>query len=305
MSFSAAIMSVLLAIILAIPTGVEPVCVTDADTEQAVRKAAERAEVHGIGLYGPMAYRLEDVRNWPALVAEIRTKKGPGGRVWSLLGDDTRKWLEDEKLVNALGDPTKPVNSIKGAVASDLRKIINDPNFYRKEEFKGIALTKEMNEAIELGNKRTAYQTAKLNWALIDLAFPGCFPAIPDRFRTVRVQVVGGSDVVLVLSSYERCRWEITLREGARVTGVVLCGYHAQEIVGVDAPTLYRAYHGPDGVSVAHLEDFVYGYNKQHEAFPGFLKAVKSITGKVFTKLECANRPKAGDEPFTIHPKAK
>jgi hypothetical protein len=295
-----------LSILIADDTPAQPT--KDADVVAAVRKAAKTSEVHGLGLYGPTNYRLDDVSDWPKLVTAIRTKSGPGGRVWEMLSKDTQKLVADDKNFERLNDPNpriSHVNPIKAPVASDLRKMIDNPDFYTKEAFKGIALTKEMKEAIALGKKRTSLQTAKLNWALLDKAFPGCFPAIPDRFRTARVQVFAGKDVVLVLSSNENCRWEVTLREGAKVTGILLCGYHAQEVAGVDAPTVYRCYYGPDGVTLAYPNGYFYGYDKKKDTFPDFLKSVKNITGKDFTSFECYNRPQPGDESFTIRPSAK
>ncbi len=279
---------------------------TAPDPVPAVGKAAETAEIHGVGLSEPLYHRLEDVNDWPKLITAVRTKKGAGGRVWDLLSKETQQHVADDKNVEKLSHPDPTVSRsspIKGPVAADLRKMINNPDFYTEEAFKTVQLTKEMKEAIALGKKRTALQTAKLNWALLDKAFPDCFPEIPERFRTVRVQVVAGKNVILVLSCYNPCRWEITLREGAKVTGVVLCGYHAQELTGVDAPTVYRCYYGPDGVTVLHPKDYFYSYDETKDTFKDFVKSVKAITGKEFTSFQGKHSPKPGDEPFTIFPK--
>jgi hypothetical protein len=293
---------------LAEPTAPEK---TDADIVAKVRKAAETAEVHGIGLGQPMHHRLEDLKDWPGFVAtlrEQREKKGPAGRVWEFLSKETQKKVLDDKNVALLNDPnpsTSVQSTIKASVASDLRKMIDNPDFYTAEAFKDIPLAKEFKDLVALGKKRTVFQTTALNWTLLRKAFPDNVPEIPERFRTVRVQVLSGKDVVLVLSCYRECRWEVTLREGAKVTGIVLCGYHSQEVVGVNAPMIYRCYYGPDGVTVPNKEDYFYGYDEKAFAFKKFLASVKGITGKDFTKFTGKNHPVAGDEPFIVFPSAK
>ena len=268
-----------------------------------VRKAAEAAEVHGVGIYGPEHYRLGHVKDWPRLAEILRSKKGPAGRVWELFPAETRKLLSDDKLVLDLQAEDRGQNPIRGSVAAELRKLQDNPDFYTEEAFKGL-LVKELRELGALGQKRTAYQTAMLNYALLDKTFPGCIPELPANFRTVRVEVLAGADVVLVLSSYDPCRWEVKLREGARVTGVVLCSYHAVEVVGVDAPTVYRAYYKPDGVTVlAGGTKYLYGYDEKDEEFKKLLAGVKEITGKEFTSFRGESRPKPGSEPYTVRPK--
>lgn len=285
-----------------------------------LRKASETAEVHGIGVNEPRHNRLEDLRDWPNFVKLVRTKNGPAGRVWELLPAHAQKRLSDDKLVERLNDAPKArdidgaLGAMKGGIASDLRKMIDNPDFYTEGAFKGMQLPKELKDAIALGRKRTALQTARLNWALLDVAFPNCLPELPDRFRTVRVQVVAGADVVLVLSSCERCRWEITLREGAKVTGILLCGYHALEVSGVDVPVVYRAYYGPDGVSLAHPHGYFYAPPKsgnrkfnedEEEHSKKFLAGVKENTGKELTSFQSEYRPGPDSEPYVIRPVGK
>jgi hypothetical protein len=207
-------------------------------------------------------------------------------------------------LVRDLSAPDRGQNPIRGSVAAELRKIQDNPDFYTEKAFKDVPLTKELKDLVALGKKRTAYQTALLNYALLDKALPGCIPELPANFRTIKVDVLAGSDVVLVLSSYERCRWKVSLREGARVTGVVLCGYHAVEVVGVDAPTVYRAYYEPDGVTVFRGgTKYLFGHAEKQEEFKELLAGVKEITGKDFTKFQGEARPGPFSEPYTIRPK--
>jgi hypothetical protein len=241
--------------LLALPCGAEPPAPKQPDEAVAkVRKAAEQAEVHGVGLYRPAVSHVgkDDVTDWPKFAQALRSRKGPGGRIHELLDKESQGLLADDKVVARLGDrlvavPTE-VLSLKSFVVNQLTRILDRPDFYMEEAFKGVALSKELKDAIVLGEKRTPFQTAYMNRRLLDAAFPDVIAETPARFRTVRVEVVGGKDVVLVLSSSEMCRWEVKLHEGAKVTGVLLCGYYPQEVAGVsDVPIVYRTLFPSDG----------------------------------------------------------
>ncbi len=279
------------------------------DSVEQVRKAAETAEVHGIGLNEPLHYQLDGIMELPALIALLRAKdkKGSVARVWEMLSKETQKKVLDDKYFGELGKRgSQPAALLQWGVEADLRGIVDKrPDFYTEEAFKTVLLTKEMKDLIALGKKRTAMQNAKLNWELLRKTFPDHIPEMPERFRTARVQVLGGKDVVLVLSCSNRCRWEVTLKEGAKVTGVLLCGNGTQEIVGVDAPTVYRCFYGPDGVTLSHPNDYFYGFDEKRETFKDFVKKVKNITGKDFTSFQGKYRPEPGDEPYTIRPSDK
>lgn len=295
----------------------EPPKATKADPVEQVRKAARTAEVHGIGVGGPMNFRLEGIKEHHALVGKLRDKDKtmPVARVWEMLSEETQKRVLDDATFAELGRsaPDKPESAkamgLRIALSSDLQKVVyGRPDFYTEEAFKNALLNKELKDLIALGKKRTAYQNAKLNWALLEQTFPGRIPEMPERFGTVRVQVVRGKDVVLVLSSRKHCRWEVKLLEGAKVTGVVLCGNESAEVVGVDAPVVYRCYYEQDGVTQAKERSFV-GYDTKSEKFKEFVNCVKQITDKDFTSFvsgspKADHYPTPGDEPYVIYPVA-
>lgn len=67
---------------------------------------------------------------------------------------------------------------------------------------------------------------------------------------------------VLVLAAYETVHWELRLEEGARVAGVILGGYHSQEVSGLpaqDVTVLQRSFFltALGGAQEAHLREQV------------------------------------------------
>lgn len=297
-----------------LPTAPAPRLAVDAVS--LVRKAAEAGQVHAVGVLAPEHNRLGELTDWPKLAETLRTKQGPAGRLWELLSKDAQKWLADDEAQKLLspgnaaqmfGDPNaERASRFKGSVAGSLRKLIDDPDVYSEMAFKGITLTKEVNDFLVLGRKRTALQTARLNWALLETALPGCIPKLPARFRTIRVQVVEGADVVLVLACHTACRWEVTLREGAKVTGVILCGSGPQEVVGVNAPVVYRAYYAPNGLDLAHPDDFFPAPSrKDSKEYEQLAADVKKLTGKELSSFQGEVTPGPFSEPYTIRPGTK
>lgn len=304
----------LFSVLVAQVPAADPPMAKDKDLVAAVRKAAETAEVHGVGVAYARHYRFDGVTEYSSLLKQLRDKdkKAAVLWVWQNLSEDTQKKVLDDKYF-AQVEKTDPAGfgiELRGAVSGGLRTIIDNPDFYSEEVFsKSFLLTEEVKKLVALGKKRSVSETARLNWLLLEKTFPFSIPEMPKHFRTVRVQVVQGSDVILVLSSSGVCRWEVKLLEGAKVTGVILCGYQGQEIVGVDAPVVYRAYYASDNVTVVHPDDFLRGYKPESREYKELVAGIKKITGKEFTSFATPSE-KGGvfgpnDEPFTIRPKGK
>lgn len=287
----------------------EPPPKKDTGPERAVRQAAQEAEVHGIGLYEPANSGIlsKDVTDWPHLIDAIRSRKGVGGRLWDLLPEEARKRAADDKIVAKLGErfPTGDVVALQGRVKSALNDLLDRTDFYTEDAFKGVALTEDLKKSISNRNRHTPYQTACLNRALLASAFPIAITPIPSHFRVVRLQVVAGKDVVLVLSSYNACRWEVETLPAAKVVGVILCGYEPQEVAGVDVPLIYRAYHQPDGKPLKAGQKYYRAWDVKDKSFEVLSAAVKELTGKDFTAFHGEYRPGPGTEPYTVRPGAK
>jgi hypothetical protein len=114
------------------------------------------------------------------------------------------------------------------------------------------------------------------------------------------------------INSAHALRWEVTVKPGGKVVGIVLCGNLAQELEVFenpidDIPTVYRARERPDG-SDRHRTGGAYfdGYDKTSKDWPAFVAGVKDVTGKEFNQLasfQGKRTPGPKDEPFLIPPK--
>jgi hypothetical protein len=125
--------------------------------------------------------------------------------------------------------------------------MISKPKFDDAKAFADVKLPKAVKELVELGDKRTLFQTQRLNRELLDVLFPDCIAATPRDFQTTSVTVRAGKPVVLVLTSYQQCRWSVTVERGAKVAAVFLFGNSAQELEGTEAPVDYGAWELPNG----------------------------------------------------------
>jgi hypothetical protein len=251
----------------------------------------------------------KDVKDWSRLVVALRKREGPGSRVHATLPEEAQKLVADDDLLATLANPPLGVPTpkretvLKAALTDTLNKTLDRPDFYNEEAFKGIALDKSFKEMIDLGAKRTVHQTARMNWDLLAAAFPKSIPPLPPGFRTVRVEVQEGESVVLVLSSYGNCRWEVDVKRGGKVTGVLLCGSEAQEVAGVgDAPVVYRCYYSPEGEELPTAKHF-YGFDPKEKTWKAFVEGVKEITGKDFATFQ--GGPRSKSETFIIRPGEK
>lgn len=288
------------------------------DPVAEIREVAASAEIHGVGVERPAVYGFHsNVKDWPGLVDSLRRRKGPSARVWSFLSEKGQKLASEDGILQKfydlenVTDPTRMARAtdavrLQAEIRDAFRKIADQPDFYQEEAFKGVAIEKEAKELISLGEKRTVHQTARMNWGLLKVAFPTCIPDLSSRFRTVQVQVREGNPVVLVLSSDMNCRWEIEVKRGGKVVGVLLCGNKAQEIAGVgEVPIVYRAAHAPDGKPVVG-DNYFYGHDKLDLAFQqNFLPSVKTLLGKGFNSFQGENTPGPESEPYIIRPRMK
>jgi hypothetical protein len=291
----------------------------DAAAVRAVREAATKAEVHGVGISTPaVSYMVsQDVTDWPGLVTALRLQKGGAGRVRSLLSEDTRKVIDEEGIVEKFAAPKSDsaahnaTSQLRARMLRELNEVVNRRDFSRGSQFDDVAIDDDTKALIALDSKRTAYQTAVMNWGLLHATFPKAIPQVHPHFRKARVQVQSDATVVLVLSCRTACRWEVTVKPGGKVVGVVLCGYRAQELEvfenPVEIPTVYRAREWPDGSErrgpgVTSFD----GYDKTSEEWPAFVAGVKDVTGKDFKQLasfQGRSTPGPKDEPFLIPPK--
>lgn len=284
----------------------QPVPLEEAKILDAVRKAAKDAEVHGIGISCSDAHGFgsSDVTNWPKFAELLRRKEGPAGRIWELLPKKVQDQVSDDKAVAGLGVRNLPPEArrLMSDVEDGIRKMLVRPDFYTEKAFKDVPLDKNLKDTIALGEKRTHLQTLRLNRVLLATAFPDHIAPVPVNYHLVPVLVKAGKPVILVLTSYKACHWQVELEEGAEVVGIILGGTEPQEVAGVKAPVVYRAGRAPDWKD--RKGDVIWTcHNANDKSFAQLEAGVKKITGKTFTDFQGKNTaPKDG---FVVKPSAK
>jgi hypothetical protein len=179
--------------------------------------------------------------------------------------------------------------------------MISKPKFDDAKAFADVKLPKAVKELVELGDKRTLFQTQRLNRELLDVLFPDCIAATPRDFQTTSVTVRAGKPVVLVLTSYQQCRWSVTVERGAKVAAVFLFGNSAQELEGTEAPVDYGAWELPNGKESGR-ENLWFG-TEDAPQYKQVKQLVKDKTGCEVASFQKAHT--APKEPFVVKPGAK
>jgi hypothetical protein len=247
----------------------------------------------------------EEITDWQGLVKALRSKDGPRAHIRKLLPKSSDEVLTEEVEMGKLGDEVRPIlvkAKVTWRLMVDLSRAIRDKVFYDKDVFAKVELTKSLKELVELGDKRTVFQTERMNREILSLLFSDFLAETPTDYHTVHVTVKPGKPVVLVFSSYWQCRWNVKVEKGATVAGVVLFGNYAQELTGTDAPVVYRAGRLPNG-----KRGPTSGFNAYKEtddpSYKRIKEEVKEITGKEFTTFQGLYQ--AGPAPFVVTPGAK
>jgi hypothetical protein len=279
----------------------------DAEVVAAVRKAAVNAEIHGIGIGQPVeqGFGWEDVKNWPRFVELLRKREGPAGRIWALLPKERQDVVSDDTVVSQLGgrDPLPaPVRGLRSDTAHEISKMLKRPDFYEEKAFKDVPLDKSLNDMLALGQKRTYIQTLRMNRELLATAFPNVVSPVPANYHIVRVLVKAGKPVVLVLTAYTACQWQVEVEEGGAVVGIVLGGGEAQEVASIKVPVVYRA--GVDEYFKHRKGDVIWtSRDRNDKSFIQLEDRVKKITGKTFADFQ--GKSETPKEGFVAKPSAK
>jgi hypothetical protein len=282
----------------------------DAASVAAIAKAAMGAEVHAVGISRPAnaGFGAESVKSWTQFVELLRQKEGPAERIWNTLPKKTQEFASNENLVGKLDIPSEvsgDVLRLKSAVGATVGGILAKPDLYDEKAFKNVPLDKNLKDMLALGKKRTLIQTLRMNRELLTAAFPNVVNPVPANYLIAPVYVKAGKPVILVLSSYRVCQWQVEVEKGGSVVGVIVCGHGPQEVAGIKAPLLYRSGLGPNGEDRwGQKEDVIWGaYDRAQELFPQHEAGVKKITGKTFTTFQGQSAtPKEG---FVVKPSAK
>lgn len=235
-------------------------------------------EVHAIGVYEPASRSIanREVRDWKKLIQMLLKPSTPAKRVWELLDKSAQDACKDGDVDKAAFNAR--TSELQGRVLSGLRRVIESPDFYSEDVFREARLSNELVDLVKLAKKRTLIQTLRLNRGLLSVALPEVFDDLPASYHGTTVKVDGGKKIILVLSSYVACRWSIEIGKGSEVAGVILGGYHTQEVEGVKSPVIYRAHDGPDGKWTKFQS--VNAYSETHESYKAFMNLIKDLTGK-------------------------
>lgn len=270
-------------------------------------RASTDAEVHFVGIYQPLRFGVQpddtDIKDWPQLLASLNGGKPAVTRFCRSFSEQTKKLLVNDAALQAIVE--NKVNGttvlLKTGVAHGLSDALIRNDIYDEASFKGIKLSEtDRKSAMDL-SKATLRETLRVNRGLLSSAFPDSITGPPELYHSVRVTVGSGKPVILVLASYHSTSWEVVVKDGGSVKGIVLCGYDPQEALGVDCPILERTYKArkrerPD-------REFLYCYEKKGESFEKLAKEVLRITGKDFQSFQGKNTPTKGG--FVVTPSSK
>ena len=299
--------AVILTVLLAL-AGMTTVCIGADPERPKFDNLPADAEVHVVAVSEAHAAGIsrKEITDVQGLVKALRAKDGPGAHIRKLLSKDADELLTDAVEMGRFGKDANPVIG-KARVAQRLSNIlegaIQERVFYDKDAFAKVELTKGLKEFVALGDKRTVFQTERMNRELLSLVFADFLAETPVDYHTVHVAVQPGKPVVLVTSASTQTRWVVKVEKGATVAGVIQFGNTAQELVGTDAPVIYRAGILPNG-----KKGPVQGFNayKQDDKEPSYKRIkgeVKEYTGKDFTSFQ--GQYQSGKEPFVVKPGAK
>jgi|GEM_PF-5757297 len=278
----------------------------DLSRDDAASKMIQKLKdfrVHGVGVSQPDAsgFNHTDILDWRLLSQALLAPSTAAEHVIAQFPAPLRAKLADAELMRFLhskaGSDDLPGFQLEILVA--LRKIVGQSDFYNEKSLRDVEFSEEMKSIVKIDpSNRTRLQSIALNRQLLTCVFPKCLKEMKKDYHSVPVSVRAGRDVVLVLSSNKACRWQINLDPGASVKAVVLCGFDAQEIDGVDCPVIYRALRLKDG-SVSKAEYF-YAHAETEPTFEKMKAGVKKITGREFDTFEGRSQP--DKKPFVVNP---
>jgi hypothetical protein len=263
------------------------------------------AEVHYVAVSEPRfpGFTEAEITDWQGLVKALRVKDGPAAHIRKLLPKTSDEVLTDEVEKGKFRDfnPAVVGGVVKIRFVIDFQATIRKTVLYDPKVFADVELPKHVKELIDLGEKRTVFQTSRLNREILSLVFPKCIAPIPDDFQTVHVTVKAGKPVILVLSASQQTHWKVKLEKGGTLTRIILLGSYAKEVSGTHAPIDYMAGLLPNGKRTG-FETFN-AMKMETVEYERLVKLVKEQTGKELTSFQAHYQSEK--EPFVVTPSAK
>jgi hypothetical protein len=83
-----------------------------------------------------------------------------------------------------------------------------------------------------------------------------------------------GAAIILALCSYEPVKWKIAVADGTTVKEVIVSGYYAQEVAGLNAKVPIRDLSQPGGAGPRF-----YAYRRDDESYRVAVRALRELTG--------------------------
>lgn len=228
-------------------------CTSASADDNPFAKVPKDAEVHVVTIREPFykCVTKSEILDWQKLATNLCADSPLARHLRKCGSGDIGENLADElqQLNLGLQERKAAETILRARLSAETYLMISRPKFYDAKAFADVKLPKAVKELVELGDKRTLFQTKRLNRELLDVLFPDCIAATPRDFQTTSATVKAGKPVVLVLCSYQQCRWSVTVEKGATVAAVFLFGNSAQELEGTEAPVYYGAWELPNGMA--------------------------------------------------------
>lgn len=159
---------------------------------------------------------------------------------------------------------------------------------------RGIEATqKELNPAAPPANVPTSDELRKLAEGA-ELHIVGSYmPHTRNKGKAVDVEVKAtNKPIVLALSSYSECVWNIRQAEAANIKAVILCGHAPQEVEGLDAkvPIIYRcpssaSYYFSPAPAPVQPETF-YAYKAETVVYRRAIDKLNQLTGLLVSTFQ-------------------
>jgi hypothetical protein len=108
--------------------------------------------------------------------------------------------------------------------------------------------------------------------------------------KTVTVNVrYTKTPIILVVMAYEPVKWDINLASKVKLEGVVMAGYHKQELIGVptNVPQIAFTHQTPDCTDCIRGEGYFHAY-KRGEDFTKAASKLFHLTGKSISSFQGA-----------------
>lgn len=255
------------------------------------------AEVHAIGVSTPApAFAVEEVSDWRGLAVQIREARdknipGPAQRIADRMFPQARDVLNNPDRAAHIpdygagdtSDESLLISQERRSVRKSFMALLDDRDFYDAKAFKGVALNKQITDLIDQGKKRSLLDTQLLNRLLLRAAFPNQMRAKPVDPTAVEVEVTGKGQVVLILTSYNPCRWTVRVDKDVTLVRVIRSSFHPSQVEGVSCPITIVGRLAESGERYSGAR---YAHETGTPEYDAFEKQMSELTGRKLTSFQ-------------------